>query len=361
MAEALSIADVPMSGRSVRRRLTPRVLVVLIGALLILSLIGGLAWGTGLFRYLGADSAQASTTSVTFDLAPAVEQDLLASTKGELAARQFEGEQAIRINASLPFTTAPLEAASPFSLAAAASNDKDRALLCLTQAVYYEAGYEPIEGRRAVAQVILNRMRHPAFAKSVCGVVYEGSSRPGCQFSFTCDGSLRRAPAAAAWVAARRIAEEALAGYVATQVGAATHYHANYVAPYWAPKLTKLTQIGAHIFYRWPGGWGRKGAFNGRYAGSEYIPGNLADPTADALAAADQPGMVPQAIDDRHAPNDIGGRLDVSKGWRLNIPAPTEISGAMAAAPATQVQAAGMPVAEAAVAMNNGAGKDALQ
>ena len=336
MADTLTFMNLPVKGRPGQRR-TRHLVLLLLGGLLFLSLLSTIAWGAGLLRYLGIGSAEASTPTISYDLPPTVEQDLLASTSGELATLQFEGEQARKINAALPFASSPIEASSPFSLASAAANDKDMALLCLTQAVYYEAGFEPVDGRRAVAQVVLNRLRHPAFPKTVCGVVYQGSSRPGCQFSFTCDGSLRRAPAAAAWTAARKIAEEALAGHVAAAVGAATHYHADYVSPYWAPKLAKLAQIGAHIFYRWPGGWGRRGAFIGSYAGSERIPGNLLDPTAGQdVLLADQSGVLPQAPDERRAANDIGGRLDVSKGWTLNIPAPNEIGSATARALAEQ-------------------------
>ena len=75
-----------------------------------------------------------------------------------------------------------------------------QALECLASAVYYEAGNQDDDGERAVAQVVLNRVRHPAFPASVCGVVYEGSTRPtGCQFTFTCDGSLYRQPDADGW------------------------------------------------------------------------------------------------------------------------------------------------------------------
>jgi hypothetical protein len=111
------------------------------------------------------------------------------------------GDEAKMINASLPFAAVPVTPAQPFIL----SGDDDqraRALLCLTQAVYYEANGEPEEGQRAVAQVVLNRVRHPAFAKSVCGVVYEGASSGTCQFSFVCNGSLDRRPAPAAWTRA---------------------------------------------------------------------------------------------------------------------------------------------------------------
>jgi spore germination cell wall hydrolase CwlJ-like protein len=205
--------------------------------------------------------------------------------RNELTVRE-----AVDFNAALPFSTDANPAARPFSDKIAA-NDRELATQCMTQAVYYEAAFEPLDGQRAVAQVILNRTRHPAFPKSVCGVVYQGSNRiTGCQFSFTCDGSLARRPAAWAWDRARKVAEAAMAGYVMKAVGGATHYHADYVFPYWAPGLAKVNQIGAHIFYRWPGGWGLPQAFNGKYAGAER-PGFDVDgdrPTDLGLAAAQQ-------------------------------------------------------------------------
>jgi spore germination cell wall hydrolase CwlJ-like protein len=172
-------------------------------------------------------------------------------------------------NAERPFAGAPIEAMRPFVLKADAA-DRARAVQCLTQAVYYEAAREPLKGQEAVAQVVLNRVRHPAYPKSVCGVVYQGAAKAtGCQFTFTCDGSLRWRPQPALWARAEDVARRALAGFVDADVGSATHYHAVYVAPYWAPTLTKMTQVGQQIFYRWPGGWGEPGAFVGRYAGHE--------------------------------------------------------------------------------------------
>jgi hypothetical protein len=133
-------------------------------------------------------------------------------------------------------------------------SEYSRALTCLTQAVSYEAGQEDVEGQEAVAQVVLNRVRHPAFPSTVCGVVYQGSERKtGCQFTFTCDGSLTRRRSAASLLRSQIVAERVLAGQASTLVGGATHYHANYVSPYWAPSLVKVAQIGAHIFYRMPG------------------------------------------------------------------------------------------------------------
>lgn len=185
------------------------------------------------------------------------------------------------INSLRPFSRLPIRPMKPFVLTAQ-SGDGSRALRCLTQAVYYEAAREPKEGQEAVAQVVLNRLRHPAYPKSVCGVVYQGAARStGCQFTFTCDGSLARAPDPGLWSAAQRIARQALQGFVLKAVGSATHYHADYVAPYWAPTLVKMRQVGAHIFYRWTGPWGEPAAFTGRYAGGES---NL---SVDILQGAD--------------------------------------------------------------------------
>ncbi len=106
---------------------------------------------------------------------------------------------------------ASIHPAQPFSMAGASAADKSRALQCLTAAVYYEAAREPDAGQQAVAQVVLNRVRHPAFPATVCGVVYQGSEHSGCQFSFACDGSTSRPVDGTAWQRARAVAEAALA------------------------------------------------------------------------------------------------------------------------------------------------------
>lgn len=153
--------------------------------------------------------------------------------------------------------------------------DSYRALNCLTSAIYYEAANEPDDGQRAVAQVVLNRVRSPLWPNSVCGVVYQGSERTDykCQFTFSCDGAMARLPAAAAWVRARRVAEEALAGKVYTPVGLATHYHTLAVRPEWSSSLQAVAVIGAHIFYRNPGFNGTPAAFRIPYLGRETISG----------------------------------------------------------------------------------------
>lgn len=185
--------------------------------------------------------------------------------------------EAVRANAAVPVDNRFDRPASPFSLNGMSSQEADRALDCLTAAIYYEAAYEASTGQAAVAQVVLNRVRHPAFPKTVCGVVLQGSERKtGCQFTFTCDGALANPPNPAVWLRARSVASAALAGKVEKSVGHATHYHTIWVRPYWAPSLTKVQVIGAHIFYRWTGGWGLSGAFNGRYLGESADPVGLA-------------------------------------------------------------------------------------
>ena len=192
-------------------------------------------------------------------------------------------EQAIEQNKERPFDATPDTPARQFKLRAD-EGSRGKAIDCLTQAVYYEAASESADGQRAVAQVILNRMRHPGFPSTVCGVVYEGSQLPtGCQFTFTCDGSLARTPIPALWDRAKKIAQDALAGHVFAAVGHATHYHADYVLPYWADSLSKQVQIGHHIFYRLKGGLGSDAAFSQRYAGKE--PDLPPAPAAVAVAA----------------------------------------------------------------------------
>lgn len=180
---------------------------------------------------------------------------------------------------------------------------RSRAVLCLSQAVYYEAAGEPLEGMKAVAQVVLNRVRHPAYPASVCGVVYEGSFRKtGCQFSFTCDGSLNRVPTGWAWDQARRIAQSALSGEVFAPVGHATHYHADYVLPLWANSLDKSLRIGAHLFYRFRGALGNRPIFAQKYSAAELIPPTVLAagreviherPATSLVEALDQPSIGP--------------------------------------------------------------------
>jgi spore germination cell wall hydrolase CwlJ-like protein len=157
------------------------------------------------------------------------------------------------------FGTAPSTAAAGRVMSGA---DRASSIDCLATAIAYEAGNEPQAGKQAVAQVVLNRARHKAFPKTVCSVVYQGSGRrTGCQFTFTCDGSLRRVLSRRVWASAQAVAIAAVDGQLPPTIGLATHYHADYVLPRWAPAMARIGQIGAHIFYRFPGdGGGQSGS-----------------------------------------------------------------------------------------------------
>ena len=295
-------------------------------------------WSGPVLNWLDSDSANASPANTKLVRRTAEQQMLIDATQGDLAEPVATGENALAVNAAMPFSGQPVSTARPFRLAATTAVNAQHAQTCLTQAIYYEAGFEPLAGKQAVAQVVLNRMKHPAFPSSICGVVYQGHLARVCQFSFTCDGALFRKPQKAAWATSQSVAASALAGYVERSVGTATHYHADYVSPYWAPKLAKIKKLGAHIFYAWPGAWGRRAAFTSRYSGSEYLPSlamirKPAEPFEEpgAVNFAETGLSVPPAVTDRHAETDVGGRLDVNKGWKLRIPQPSETRGSFAA------------------------------
>jgi exopolysaccharide biosynthesis WecB/TagA/CpsF family protein len=202
--------------------------------------------------------------------------------------RPLSPEAAFEKNAQRPFSGREDSPAAPFVLPSDAP-ERAAATECLAQAVYYEAGSESADGGRAVAQVVLNRVRHPAYPSSVCGVVYEGAERgAGCQFTFACDGALSHRPKGVAWRRAIHIAEKALSGSVFAPVGHSTHYHADYVLPYWADSLDKSVSIGRHIFYRLRGGLGDPAMFRQRYSGVEGT-------WTDALASATQESTQAQA------------------------------------------------------------------
>ena len=161
----------------------------------------------------------------------------------------------------ISFHADPGSPARPFNLGGALDDSRD--LDCLTQAVYYEARGEGRAGMQAVAQVVLNRTRHGAFPRTVCGVVYQGASRrTGCQFSFTCNGAMRQGVNRAAWSRARAVASAALSGEVYAPVGNATHFHTTGVSPRWRHSLVRVNQVGTHIFYRFGGRSGSSGAFS---------------------------------------------------------------------------------------------------
>ena len=180
-------------------------------------------------------------------------------------------QTAQEINESRPFITGEIPAALPFR-SRLTGEDRERAIACLATAGLYEAGSRSGD-QSAVMQVVLNRVRHPAFPDSICGVVFQGSERStGCQFSFTCDGAMRRRqPSPAAWRSAQGLASAMLEDTVDERVGLATHFHTDWVVPYWSDSLDKLTNVRTHLFFRWRGFWGTRPAFRRAPASKEPV------------------------------------------------------------------------------------------
>jgi spore germination cell wall hydrolase CwlJ-like protein len=223
---------------------------------------------------------------------------------------------------ALKFSATP--AAAPFQ---ASALDQARELDCLAQAVYYEARGETPAGQAAVAQVVLNRVRHPSFPKSICAVVFQGAQTGrGCQFSFACNGSTHGGRESGAWDRAKRIASRAFDGQVMADVGNATHFHVISVAPQWAG-LMRVAQVGAHVFYRFGGRAGAPQAFTVEPRLIEA----LTEPVAVDAAAI---GMAASKV--------VGDAVKVEA-----VPAVNDSSAAVKAEPAAKPEAAvagvGMP------------------
>jgi spore germination cell wall hydrolase CwlJ-like protein len=316
-------------------------------ALLVLALL----IGAGAYSFYPAPA----TGLAKVPMAESMRMQIPTMSTGTHQQLVVAGESAQVRNARIPVAAGTLATVAGFTEISPKSEQYGTALRCLTQAIYYEAANEPDSGKRAVAQVVLNRLRHPAYPNSVCGVVYEGANAPVCQFSFTCDGSLLRPPMARQWQEARRAAQAALTGHVAPEVGSATHYHADYVLPRWAFTLGKLQKIGVHIFYRFPGSAGSARAFSDRWSGTERIPALDFDrlrrnfeAEKTLLAESDieyAPGLtVVPDVADRHTSIDVGGRLDTTTGWRLNIPDPTQLSATYQSTVSDQTASDAAPV-----------------
>ena len=221
--------------------------------------------------------------------------------------------EAMRINGVIPNSQFESPPAAPFVLHASAA-ERAQAVGCMTAAIYYEAALEPLEGQEAVAQVVINRMRHAGFPKSICGVVFQGSDRPGCQFSFACDGSMARPPAAWAWKQSRQVAERALSGFVMREVGAATNYHTDWIVAAWTPTLIKVGRIGQHIFFRPTGPQGQPAAFQATYQGGEMKASRL-DLVGKATAAINAPTAMMRVS----APGSVVAPASIVRGGRVIV------------------------------------------
>lgn len=300
-------------------------------------------------KALVAARATAAPTSRTSPPLPKIEPSQLYA---------LPMDKARALNAAIPFSRRANPAASPFRFAGGAE-DLARATDCLASAQIYEAGDDAV-GEQAVAQVVLNRVRHPAFPTSVCGVVFQGQERrTGCQFTFTCDGALARTPSPAAWTRARTIAKAALAGSVFRPVGLATHYHTDWVVPYWSASLDKTAKVGTHLFFRWTGWWGTPPAFQPSVGGAEPLIGRIArlslahrgtalpvmataDMAEDRLRAAARPivGQVMPPADKSWTPAPA---MPLPGGVRRDPPVETAASATPA--PATRIALGGSAIA----------------
>jgi spore germination cell wall hydrolase CwlJ-like protein len=122
---------------------------------------------------------------------------------------------------------------------------------CLTEALYFEARGESLDGQVAVAEVILNRVDSPLYPGTVCGVVKQRGGG-GCQFSYVCDGRTDRMREKDAADLAGRVARAMLDGAPRVLTKGATYFHTRSVRPSWAKRFARTATIGAHLFYRRP-------------------------------------------------------------------------------------------------------------
>lgn len=257
--------------------------------MVVLTIVGTTAamWPSGNEPGVVLPQATVSAGSPAMMPPPLTSLPALPGQADALGAPPLSEDDAFARNAAVPFVTGAIAPAASFQFTGGAQ-DRSRAVDCLALAAMAEAGSGD-EGQRAVMQVVLNRVRHPAFAHTICGVVFEGSQRAsGCQFTFTCDGSLNRPYSNGAWQSARRRASAALDGYVYSKVGTATHYHTDWVYPYWSPSLDKVARVDTHLFFRWKGYWGTWASFRSGYGGGETALTELmqqagAEPESDAI------------------------------------------------------------------------------
>lgn len=257
-----------------------------------------------------------------FTVAGSAERDrqaaILAARLDRSAPDERPMQSAVILRAA--FTATYARAAAPFHLAGALETSRE--LDCLTQAVYFEARGETAAGQAAVAQVVLNRVRNPAFPKTVCGVVFQGAARRvGCQFSFACDGSMRRGREMVAWNRSQHVAARALSGAVMGSVGDATHFHAINVQPGWGPNLLRVAQVGLHVFYKF-----------GRNAPTSYAEGGPEMTAHPVFAAMSTSGV---------ADGGVANEMRLASALVIESPhdAPAGLRGAIEQADAGQVEA----------------------
>ena len=123
---------------------------------------------------------------------------------------------------------------------------------CLVEAIYFEARSESDIGQLAVANVILERVRHEDHPNTICDVVHEWKYYPRlhkCSFSYYCDGKTEVMYEKDSLSSVMQIATLALEGATVEDTYSSTHYHSRHVQPYWASEMLYIGSIGEHLFY----------------------------------------------------------------------------------------------------------------
>jgi len=206
---------------------------------------GSTTTGVGSTPTVPRATALSSTTPAPAEAIPLEIAAAPVSPEGLAASRR-------NTTTTTTVTAVPKDEGRPSYASLIDPDNLSREQRCLAEAVYFEARSEPVDGQAAVAQVVLNRVRSGLYPTSVCGVVYQNRHRKfACQFSFACEGKSLRITEQDSWQTAVRVARDVTYGQTyLSEVGASTHYHANYVRPFWAKRLKKMDVIGRHIFYK---------------------------------------------------------------------------------------------------------------
>lgn len=126
----------------------------------------------------------------------------------------------------------------------------DDAITCLSRTIYWEAKGEGAAGMEAIANVVMNRLRHEGFPNTICEVVRQGRERGACQFSWWCDGRADDAEENKSYALAKEIARKALNRQLTDRTGGALYFHQRKATPKWSTEYIKTVEVGEHVFYK---------------------------------------------------------------------------------------------------------------
>ena len=143
----------------------------------------------------------------------------------------------------------------------AEASDANNDVYCLAQNIYFESGNQPMVGKIAVSHVVMNRVESSLYPDTICDVIYDAEYRENwlgnyvpvrnrCQFSWFCDGKSDEPVDSKTWIESLLLARRIYDGEWTDITEGATHYHADYIYPFWADSLNKTTTIDNHIFYK---------------------------------------------------------------------------------------------------------------